>query len=79
LHAAFYGKNGTKIAWSAYRVAYLREMRSSKAAIQKLVDLINSGNTITLLCSSACVHDGRCHRSLLREIIMAKMSTHLAA
>jgi len=79
LHAAFYGKNGTKITWSAYRVAYLREMKSAKAAIRKLVDTLNRGTTITLLCSSACLHDGRCHRSLLREIITAETSKHLAA
>ena len=79
LHAAFYGKNGAKITWSAYTATFLREMKASKVAIQKLVDLIQSGSTITLLCSSACVHENRCHRSLLREIIATETQKRIAA
>jgi len=30
---------------------------------------VRQGETITLLCSSACVDESRCHRSLLRELI----------
>jgi len=79
LHAAFYGKSGTKMSWPSYRIAFLREMKSAKAAIRKLVEHIQSGQSITLLCSSACVEDDRCHRSLLREIITAEMQNKLAA
>jgi hypothetical protein len=30
-----------------------------------------AGETITLLCSSACTRESRCHRSLLKELIDA--------
>jgi uncharacterized protein YeaO (DUF488 family) len=69
LHAAFYGKNRLRISWPHYRIAYLREMKSAAAAIRQIVELINSGKRVTLLCSSACVRDNRCHRSILRGLI----------
>ncbi len=70
LHARFYGKRGAPVAWTAYRTAYLREMRSQAPAIEALARRIETGETITLLCSSACIHESRCHRSLLRELIL---------
>ena len=79
LHSAFYGKNGAKISWSSYRVSFLREMEASKQAIRKLVERIVRGEHITLLCSSACVHEDHCHRSLLRELIAGESQKHLAA
>jgi uncharacterized protein YeaO (DUF488 family) len=71
LHAAAYGKSGTPIAWAIYRAAYLREMREQRDAIRALADRVRGGETITLLCSSACVRESRCHRSLLKELIEA--------
>jgi uncharacterized protein YeaO (DUF488 family) len=72
LHAAVYGKHGaTPIPWETYRVSYLREMRDL-AAVKRIVELarrVAGGETITLLCSSACVRESRCHRSLLRQLI----------
>jgi uncharacterized protein YeaO (DUF488 family) len=78
LVAAFYGKRGkTKVTWTVYRAAYLREMRTPAAQqkIAELADRVKSGEPITLLCSSACVQESRCHRSLLRELILAKVTS----
>ena len=69
LHAAAYGKNGLQISWDTYRAAYLREMKSQQAAIAELAARIKAGETITLLCSSQCTRESRCHRSLLKELI----------
>jgi uncharacterized protein YeaO (DUF488 family) len=76
LHAAFYGKNGPRISWSDYRVAYLREMKRATAAIRRIVELMSSGERVTLLCSSACIHDDRCHRSILRGLIAEEAQRH---
>jgi uncharacterized protein YeaO (DUF488 family) len=70
LHAAAYGKNGAPpISWAGYRLAYLREMRAERAAITQLAERVKAGETITLLCSSQCMREARCHRSLLKELI----------
>lgn len=69
LHAAFYGKDQAPLSWPAYRTRYLEEMKSQKQRIAALAKLHNSGKTITLLCSSACTRESRCHRSLLKELI----------
>jgi uncharacterized protein YeaO (DUF488 family) len=69
LHAAAYGKKGLKFTWDDYRRRYLAEMRAQTAAIRELADRVRGGETITLLCSSACERESRCHRSLLRELI----------
>jgi len=69
LHAAAYGKSGPPISWEQYRTRYLREMKARQERIQELGARVRAGETITLLCSSACGDDARCHRSLLRELI----------
>jgi uncharacterized protein YeaO (DUF488 family) len=69
LLAAFHGKEGSPIAWASYRVKYLSEMRSQRDAIQDLAERVAKGENISLLCSSACVRESRCHRSLLRSLI----------
>jgi uncharacterized protein YeaO (DUF488 family) len=48
---------------------YLQEMRSQMPAIIELARRVAGGETITLLCSSHCIHENRCHRSLLRNLI----------
>jgi uncharacterized protein YeaO (DUF488 family) len=74
LHAAAYGKGGRgPLQWDAYRIAYLREMRQQREAIAELAKRVASGETITLLCSSACEQERRCHRSLLRDLIEAEI------
>ena len=69
LHAAVYGKKGPPISWDEYRKRYLAEMASHRPRILELSARVRAGETITLLCSSACDDDERCHRSLLRELI----------
>jgi uncharacterized protein YeaO (DUF488 family) len=69
LHAAFYGKHGAPIGWDEYRRRYLEEMKDRAEAITELARRVAAGETITLLCSSACENAMRCHRVLLRELI----------
>jgi hypothetical protein len=46
-------------------------MRGAEARerIGELAELLRVGKALTLLCSSACVRESRCHRSLLAELI----------
>ncbi len=69
LHADFYGKHGPPIGWKEYRRRYLKEMRLQKERIADLARRVAAGETITLLCSSACVDPARCHRTLLKQLI----------
>jgi uncharacterized protein YeaO (DUF488 family) len=69
LHAAFYGKNGPPIDWETYREEYLKEMQSQRDKITELARRVAEGETITLLCSSACTDPDQCHRSLLKKLI----------
>ena len=71
LHADFYGKNGPPIGWEAYRTQYLDEMKSQQDRIAELAARVQAGETITLLCSSACVDPLHCHRTLLKQLIEA--------
>lgn len=74
LHAAAYGKRGVAVAWPVYRAAYLREMRAQAAEIRELARRVAAGETITLLCSTSCDREARCHRSILKELIEAEMA-----
>jgi uncharacterized protein YeaO (DUF488 family) len=69
LHAEFYGKHGPPLTWAQYRTKYLKEMRDRQDLIAKLAARIADGETITLLCSSACTDAKHCHRMLLKELI----------
>lgn len=73
LHAAAYGKNAPAIPWQQYRAAYLKEMLAQREKIAELAKRVHGGETITLLCSSACDRESRCHRSLLKALIEAEM------
>jgi uncharacterized protein YeaO (DUF488 family) len=73
LHAAAYGKGRSPLQWSGYRSAYLLEMRKQRPAIQDLAKRVAKGETLTLLCSSACEQESRCHRSLLKALIEAEV------
>ena len=72
LHAGAYGKGGDQVMWNQYRAAYRREMQQQKPLIAELARRVSSGETITLLCSSQCVRESRCHRSLLKAMIEAE-------
>jgi uncharacterized protein YeaO (DUF488 family) len=74
LHAAYYGKDGDPINWEEYRRRYLTEMEAQTAAIAELARRHRAGETITLLCSSACTNILRCHRALLKDLILASPS-----
>jgi uncharacterized protein YeaO (DUF488 family) len=73
LHADFYGKNGPPIGWEEYRRRFLEEMKAQEEFIAELAAMIAEGKTITLLCSSACVNEQQCHRTLLRELIEQRL------
>jgi uncharacterized protein YeaO (DUF488 family) len=75
LHAAVYTESASSIPWPHYRRHYVQEQRTNAALIASLAARVKAGETITLLCSSACVREGRCHRSILKELIEAAMGT----
>jgi uncharacterized protein YeaO (DUF488 family) len=62
------------IGWEDYRRRYLAEMRTQGPAIEELAKRVAAGETITLLCSSQCVRESRCHRSLLRDLIEGRIA-----
>ena len=57
------------LSWEDYVPRYLDEMRADEAqsAIRYLAELAKS-RTITLMCN--CEGENRCHRSLLRKLII---------
>ena len=69
LHAAFYGKHGPPIGWEEYRRRYLAEIEAQRPRIEELVRRVRAGETVTLLCSSACTDPAHCHRTLLKALI----------
>jgi uncharacterized protein YeaO (DUF488 family) len=71
LLADFYGKEGPAIPWDEYTRRYLEEMRHRRFWIDGLAERVRRGETITLLCSSACQDPARCHRTLLAELLHA--------
>jgi uncharacterized protein YeaO (DUF488 family) len=74
LHAAAYGKGGRlTLNWDTYRQRYLREMLGQREKIRALAGRVKSGQTLTLLCSSQCTREERCHRSLLKGLIEREM------
>jgi uncharacterized protein YeaO (DUF488 family) len=69
LHADYYGKHGPPIDWTTYRRRYLEEMASRGELIDSLAERVRRGEAVTLLCSSACTDEARCHRTLLARLI----------
>ena len=69
LHRAYFPKSGSPISWTGYRARYLNEQRANRELIEDLAHRSKSGETITLLCTSICDRESRCHRSLLKELI----------
>ena len=64
-------KSGSPLAWGEYAPRYLDEMRGAAQIwrIRALARRVAEGETVTLLCSSACVDASRCHRTLLARLI----------
>jgi uncharacterized protein YeaO (DUF488 family) len=74
LHADFYGKGGKPpILFFEYEKRYLKEMEGQAERIGELARRVAGGETITLLCSTACEDARFCHRSLLKGLIEARM------
>jgi uncharacterized protein YeaO (DUF488 family) len=69
LHADYYGKHGPPISLDEYVRRYLSEMKGQAERIRDLAERVKRGETITLLCSSACIDPARCHRTLLEGLI----------
>ncbi len=69
------------ITWEVYRSRYLKEMQdpAARAQIEKLADAVAAGHTITLLCSSTCYRESRCHRSLLKQLIEEEVARRTPA
>ncbi len=72
LHAAYYGKSGAEpLPFAQYVPRYLEEMARQVFRIRALADRAGGGETVTLLCSSACTDPALCHRTLLEKLINA--------
>lgn len=76
LHAAYYGKRGLSVSLEDYKSIYLEEMTDPQpqVKIEKLAHMVLEGKTVTLLCSSACTDPSRCHRTLLKQLIEARVA-----
>src|SRR5436190_2152975 len=66
LHREVYTDSSSPIPWPQYRRQYITEQRANKTLIDDLAQRVAAGETITLLCSSACTRESRCHRSILK-------------
>ncbi len=71
LHAAYWGKQGHPITFAQYTPRYHAEMQAQTFRIRALAERVAAGETITLLCSSACTDPTHCHRTLLAKLIEA--------
>jgi uncharacterized protein YeaO (DUF488 family) len=69
LHAAAYGKTGEPLPFAEYERRFMEEMKSQEFWIAGLAKHVQAGETITLLCSSACTDESRCHRTLVKRLI----------
>lgn len=80
LHAAAYGKGQEALSFSAYRARYLEEMSRDpgRYVLRGLRARVQGGEVVTLLCSSACVDEARCHRSILRALLLGEAGTPAA-
>lgn len=73
LHAAAYGKDGDPLEFALYRERFLAELSSSRGLwfLRGLRDRVAAGEDLVLLCSSACVDEARCHRTILQALLLA--------
>ena len=69
LHAAAYGKSGAPISFAEYTERFRAEMQRQRYWIESFAARVRSGETMTLLCSSACVDEARCHRVLVKALL----------
>lgn len=71
LHAARYGKTGAPIDFEEYTRRFLSEMSERRYWIESFAARVRAGETLTLLCSSACEDASTCHRTLVQGLIEA--------
>lgn len=72
LHALAYGKGGEPpLPFPEYARRFRAEMSARSYWIESFARRVRAGDTVTLLCSSACEDEARCHRSIVRELIEA--------
>lgn len=69
LHAAAYGKTGPALDFAEYERRFFEEMKRQRYWIEGFAAHLKRGDTITLLCSSACVDEARCHRTLVKKLL----------
>ena len=69
LHAAWYGKLGVTITFEQYKTRFIEEMQEVSGFIDELARRVKRGETITLLCSSACTDPRHCHRTLVKALV----------
>jgi uncharacterized protein YeaO (DUF488 family) len=65
------GESAEPLPWADYLATYLVEMAQPGAVwrIRALGLRLAAGETLTLLCSSACTDPSRCHRTVLAGIL----------
>lgn len=70
---AFHGKGkaAVPLPWAEYVPRYLEEMQGPTQVwrIRDLRRRLATGETLTLLCSAACIDPTRCHRTLLADLL----------
>lgn len=71
LHAAAYGKHAAPISFEVYTERFHAEMSRQRYWFEGFAERLRAGETITLLCSSACVDPARCHRTLVKAMLEA--------
>ena len=73
LSEAFQRDVSLEDTWEWYVPRFLGEMQAAgpTIAIDELLGLLKTGRNVTLLCY--CKNDKRCHRSILREIVVARL------
>ena len=79
LHAAAYGKTGPALEFAEYERRFLEEMTSQRYWIEGFAAHLRKGDTITLLCSSACVDPARCHRTIVERLLREAAAPAVAA
>jgi uncharacterized protein YeaO (DUF488 family) len=74
LHAAVYGKGQPAIGWDEYRRRYLDEISQDPGRfyVRALVGRLAAGESLALLCSSACTDPAHCHRTVLANLLRGR-------
>lgn len=77
LFDAVYGKKGQQqISWEEYARRYREEMQAPepRGKIAWLGQSVARGEPLTLLCSSLCADERRCHRTVLRQLLLEQIA-----